>query len=452
MNIVIFGAGDFGSYLASTLSKEEHNVLVIDRDKDKLANLAQLTDVAVRVGSGADWQLLDEILEISPDLFISLTNHDETNLVACSLAKQLGFPSTIARVHDSRFLNRTRLDFGRVFDVDYFICPELIAANEILKVVLSEKSLMVESFAHGAVLLKTMKIPSSWERVSTELSSLNLPEGVVVGLIRRYPDKEKDKDVLIFPHGKDVLLPGDEVTFIGEARAIDELQRFFGIKHDEIKSVVIVGGSNTAMHLARLLGKRGVKVRIIEKDRERATYLADQLPGITVILHDALDINFLNSEKIGLSDLLVACTKHDDTNLMATMLGRQVGCKRVLMILSQQSNHIVLDELGIQNVVSPVVAATNRILAKALTGTVNTLVSLYDNRAEVVEVNVSNDSGLVGIPLSDLGPLLPRDFLIAVIQNRGRVMIANGARIISPGDTVILITTPNHIAGLEKIF
>lgn len=452
MNIIIVGAGDLGRYLATMLSKEQHNVLVIDQNKEKLAELTHSIDVATRAGSGVDWQFIDELLELSPELFIALTGDDETNLVACSLAKQLGFPSTIAKVHDNRFLNRTRLDFGRVFDVDYFICPELIAAGDILRVILSEKSIAVESFAHGAVQLRTLKIPPSWERVTTNLAEMNLPHGVMVGLIYRYKESQKEKGVIIFPHGNDVLLPGDEVTFIGEAESIDDLQRFFGIKHEEIRSVVIVGGSQTAFHLAKLLEKRGIKVRMIEKDKERAAHLADLLPNTTIICHDALDIQFLKAEKVGFSDLLVACTKHDDTNLMAAMLGQEVGCKDVLMILTHQDNSVVLERVGIGHVVSPVVSATNRIIAKTLTGTVNTLVSLYDNKAEVVEVNVSVDSRIVGVPLSDLGPLFPKDFLIAVIQNRGRTMVANGTRIISPGDTVILLTSPKHIPELEKIF
>lgn len=446
MNVVIVGAGDIGRYVATIMSKENHNVIVIDHDARKLRHLESATDIATRLGSGTDWQLLDDMLELFPDLLIALTSSDEVNLVTCSLAKQLGYPATIARVHDNRFLNRTRLDFGRVFDVDYFICPELLTAHEILRYVTSMGAVGVEYFAHGAVELTTLIVPQNFPQKNIALSKVALPAGVMVGLIYR-----GGKD-LIFPHGEDRLLPGDEVTFIGETEAIDAMPEFLGVQRKAIQSAVLFGGSLTALHLARLLEMRNLGVRIIEKDYDRAAYLADALPKTTVIHQDGLDIEFLKSEKIGITDLFVACTKHDETNLFATLQAKEAGCRDVLMVLANRDNLPLLGKLGIGHVVSPVVCATSRILSQASTGTVNTLVSLYENRAEIIEVNVSPGSQLVGIPLSDLGHLLPEDFLIAMIQNRGRIMVANGNRIISPGDTVILITSPQHVPELENIF
>lgn len=451
MNIVIIGAGAIGQYLAEILSKEEHNVTVVDTNKDKLAQLASTVDVATRVGSGSDWQLIDELLELSPDVLIAATNDDDTNLVACSLAKQLGFPSTIARVHDSRYLNRTRLDFGRVFDVDYFICPELLTANEIYKYVTSRGSLAVEIFAHGAVKMRVLQVPKEWESSKTPLSKLHLPNGVMVGLIRRVT-KDNPEGQVIFPHGSDVLMPGDEVTFIGEREAIADIHKFLGLRPTVVRSVMLAGGSLTAFHLAKLLEKKQIGVRIIEKNYNRAIYLADVLTKTTIVNHDVLDVQFLRSEKIDQVDLFIACTKFDEVNSFACMLAKEGGCEDVLMILTNQANLPVLQRLGIAHAIAPVIAASNRILSHLFTGTVNTLVSLYNNRAEVLEINVSPDSKVVGIPLSDLGPILPKDFLIAVIQNRGRIMVAHGNRIISPGDTVIVITDPKHVPELEKIF
>lgn len=448
MNIVIVGAGNTGRYLALLLSKE-HNVTVVEKDKSKLDQLSLTMDIATRLGSGSDWQLLDELLETGPDLLIALTDLDDTNLVICSLGKQLGYPSTIARVHDNRFLNRTRLDFGRVFDVDHFICPELLAANEILKYIVSEGSVAVEYFAHGAVQLRTFKIPFSWSKSDISLSRLNLPEGVIAGLIGRTTEKGES---IIFPHGNDVIQAGDEVTFIGETEAIAHLPRFFNIPQKDIRSVVLAGGSLTAYHLAKLLQKRHLGIRIFEKDHARAAFLADHLSDTTLVHHDALDLEFLRSEKLEQTDLMIACTEHDETNVLACLLAQEAGCQNTLMIASQRDNLPVLHKLGIAHAVSPTICAANRILSQVFKGTVNTLYSLYNTRVEVIEVTVSMDSKIIGIPLSDLGPMFPRDFLIAMIQNRGRIMVANGSRILSPGDTVILITAPQHISELEKIF
>jgi trk system potassium uptake protein TrkA len=373
-----------------------------------------------------------------------MTDDDNANLAACSLAKNLGYTSTIARVHDSRYLNRLRLDFGRIFNVDHFICPELLAAGEMMQYIASAGSPSVKYFFHGAVQLRTIQVPQTWKQSSQTLSALDIPSGVMIGLIYR-------KDEVIFPHGSDVILPGDEVTFIGETDAIADLTNYFKISTN-VQSIVIAGGSQAAFHLAKQLEKGDYNVRIIEQDYERALFLAEHLPKTTVLHHDALDVQFLHSEKVGQANLFISCTNHDDTNILASMLSKDAGCQDALMILSYQSNFPILQKLGIRNVSSPVMATGDRILSLVLTGNVSTLLSLYDNRAEVIEMTISMNSQVVGIALSDLGPLLPKNFLIAVILNKGRIVIADGKKILSPGDHVILITNPEHIPEVEKLF
>ncbi|ADI39194.1 trk system potassium uptake protein trkA homolog 1 [Waddlia chondrophila 2032/99] len=454
MNIVILGAGGVGRYIAQVLSKEEHNVILIDPNEKKLEKASWEMDVAIRQGSGTDWQLLDDLLDLSPDFLIALTSQDEVNLTACAIAKHLGYPRTIARVRDNRYLNRTRLDFSHIFEVDYFIGPELLVANDILKYMVSPGSLAVENFAHGAVQLRTLAIPEKWRKSDVPLQHLTLPKGVIIGLIRRdIPDaEEKGAKEVIFPHGQDVIKPGDEVTFIGETEAISELHRFLGIKQQRISSVVIIGGSLTGLNLARLLEGREVDVRLIEKDYDRCRYLAEKLPNTTIMNHQLNDIDYFKSEKIGTAEVFVACTESDEMNMIAALLGKEVGCDDVVVTLSNTNYAPIANQLGINHALSPRISTADHILSHILGGTVTSLVSFYDNQAEILEINVSMESKLVGIPLSELGSLLPKDFLIAMIQNRGRIMVANGNRIISPGDTVIVITSPKHIPELEKIF
>ncbi|NGX43496.1 MAG: Trk system potassium uptake protein TrkA [Chlamydiae bacterium] len=455
MNIVIVGAGGVGRYIASVLSKEQYNVILIDPDTKKLEKASLNIDVSTKKGSGTDWQLMDDLLDLSPDFLIALTDNDETNLVACAIAKHLGYPHTIARVRDNRFLNRTRLDFGQIFDVDYFIGPELLVANDIIKYMISPGSLAVENFAHGAVQLRTLAIPQKWKKSDIPLKNLNLPPGMIVGLIyREVSQKEEEKPVrkVIFPHGEDCILPGDEVTFIGETKAISELHHFIGVPQKAIQSVVIIGGTLTGLNLAKMLEQRSIDVRIIDKDYERCRYLADQLPNCTIMNHDGTDIDFFKAEKIGIAEVFVACTNSDEVNMVSALLGKEVGCDDVVVTLSNTNYAPLSSQLGINHAVSPRISTADHILSQILSGTVTSLVSFYENQAEIMEINVSLDSKVVGIPLSELGPLLPRDFLIAMIQNRGRIMVANGNRIISPGDTVIVITNPIHVAELEKIF
>lgn len=460
MNIVIIGAGTVGRHIASLLSKENHNIILVDKDAKKLQEAAANMDVAIRQGSGADWQLLDDLLEYDPDLIIALAGNDETNLVTCSIAKELGYPRTIARVRNVRYLNRVRLDFERMFDVDSFINPELLVAREIFNYVISPGSLYLESFAHGALLMRIIAIPEKWKSPTTLIRELDFPDNMIVGLIyrdnlKKSQSKELGKEVernLIFPHGNDHIFPGDEVAFIGEADTIADVHQMFGIAAKRVKSVTIIGGSITAINLAQLLVKHEIDVRIIERDYETCVKLAERLPHCTISHHDGTDLNFLVSEKIGKSDLLVACTSKDDTNLAIALLGKEIGCEDVFILLSNTSYIPMIKKLGFGYTVSPYISAGNHIMSQILSGKVNSLVALYDNQAEIMEVNVSIEAKVVGIPLSQLGPYLPKDFLIAMIQNRGRIMIAHGNRVISPGDTVIVVTSPKHVSELEKFF
>jgi trk system potassium uptake protein TrkA len=160
----------------------------------------------------------------------------------------------------------------------------------------------------------------------------------------------------------------------------------------------------------------------------------------------------LQTEKVERTDLVVACTNSDEINIMVALLAKEAHCEQVLISLTDTRYTPLVERLGISHTVSPRVSATNRILSLVREETVTSMVSIYEHQAEIVEIQVSAESKLVGIPIAELGPQLPRDFLIAVIQNRGRVMIANGNRILSPGDTAIVVTDPKHINELEKVF
>ncbi len=162
MNIVILGAGSAGSYLATVLSKEDHNVVVIDTDHKALEKLAQQADVATKVGSGADWHLLLEIKDFNPDCFIAMSSNDETNLVACDIAKQIGYPKTLARIRQNCFLDASSINFSRIFSVDHILGTEMIVAHELLKCILNPGNLAIENFAHGAVQMQTIIMPDNF--------------------------------------------------------------------------------------------------------------------------------------------------------------------------------------------------------------------------------------------------------------------------------------------------
>jgi trk system potassium uptake protein TrkA len=454
MNIVILGAGEIGAYLAQILSKEEHNVIVIDNDPKPLERLSRTADVATKTGSGTNWQLLEELLEQSPHLFLALTGSDETNLVACTIAKNLGYPKTVARVHQHSFLYRSRLDFARLFFVDHFIGTEMILAHDIFKCITNPGNVAVQNFAHGAVQMRSIIISENSPLSKSSISELKLPENLLIGLIRRKPayGEEMAPERIIFPRGHDHLLPGDEATLIGETKMMYGLNTLFEIPRKQVRSVVIVGGSAVACQVCQILDEEGIHARVIEQDEEKCRYLAEHLPRATILNQDPTDLNFLLAEKVHLADAFVACTASNEKNILSAALAKQSGCSEVIALVSDESYVPLLRRLGIFFTVSEKISVANRIHAIIQEESVISVASLYHNQAKIIEVKVSSDSEIVGIPIADLGKYLPEDFLIALIENRGRIMIAKGSNILAPGDTVIVICHPKHVSELQKIF
>ena len=452
MNIVIIGASDIGLYLAKIFSKADYGIVLVDTDPYKLEQAARELDLATKLGTGTDWELLEDLMELNPDLLIALTNNDETNLVACSIAKNLGYPRTIGRVRDPKYFMQSRLNFERLFSVDYLIGPERLTAESIANMVLIPGAVAKESFAHGAVQMRTIKIPAHWRKGQIPLmqrEELELPEEMMVGLIRRHKDKE---DMLFFPHGNDTIQAGDEVTFIGKTETVRKLHKFLGMSIKLPKSVVIVGGSLIGINLAKILQEHGIRIRIIDKSFDKCRLLSELLPYSTVIQRNGTDYPFLQTEKIGETDVFVACTRSDEVNFFSGSLARDLGCDNIIISLSDTTYIPLIEGLGINQAASPLLNAANRILSISREEKIASMVSMYDNRAEIMEVKVSIDSRIAGIPIRHLGSELPKDFLIVMIQSRGRIFIADGSRVLSPGDTVVVISNPKYIDEIKKLF
>jgi trk system potassium uptake protein TrkA len=447
MHIVILGAGKTGSYVAATLSQKGHNVILIDKDAKPLEKAARENDIATLHATVPDWRLFQDLLENRPHLFFAATGDDETNLVACSVAKNLGFPRTIARVSSREYLNHSRLDFNRLFFADYFIGAEILSAQDLFHLLVHAKDSAVAHFAHGAIQMRTLSIPERWDRGGCCIKDLKLPEDLIVGLIRR---KMRDGEAVVFPHGEDHILPGDEATFVGEARAITKLHELFSSNVMRVRSVILVGGTAVAEHLAFELVGQKIDVRIIEKDEKRCDELAERLEGATLINRDGSDAELLLSERIQDADAIVSCTNDDGTNFLIAALAKELGCKKAVALIGDASYVPVLEKSQVIPLLSVQVKVANRILSILHEETILSVASLCQDQAKIVELKVSASSPLIGIPLSDLK--LPKDLLIAVIESRGRVMIGRGNRIVSPDDTVIVICHPEQIAELPSYF
>ncbi len=443
MKIIILGAGSIGSFLAATLAEEEHDIVVVDQDPKALEKIARSADVATRLGSGTDWRVLEELTDLSPDLFIAMSSHDETNLVACTIAKNLGYPKTVARIRQNAFLDYRRLEFSQLFFVDYLLAAELTLAHELFKYIAYPENKMIENFALGSVQMRTVTIPDNFKRAGVPLATAHLDDHLLIGLIRR--KLQNGQETLIFPKGNDYLLPGDEATLIGEAHVMRSLSDDFGIPKTTISSVTLIGSSGVTFHLCKLLEGQKIRIKIIEQDEAKCLHLAKLFPFATVLNHDGTDYAFLQEEGVDHTDLFIACTQSHETNILAAALAKQAGCKQVIAIISDESSLPLLKQLGISHALSEKASIARQIHAILASNPITHVASLYNNQAQIMELKISSNSSLAGTPLADLKPTLPNNFIIAMIENKKGIVIPKGNTVLSPGDTAIVICSPDSV-------
>lgn len=447
MNIVILGAGETGSYTASVLSRNGHSVTIVDRDASVLEKIGRESEISTMHASLSKVSSFETLFESKPDLFFAATGNDETNLVSCAIAKNLGFPKTAALIRSGEYLFHENLDLGRLFYVDYFLASELLAAQNLFKILIHSGDLAIENFAHGTIQMRTLAVPERWDKGGVPLKDLSLPEEFIIGLIRR---KLHEGEELLFPRGEDRILPGDVITAIGETKAMTKAHEIFSIAEPVVRSVVLVGGSTVILHLANFLIDQHIHVRIIERNFARCEEIAESLPQATVINRDGTDLSLLRAERVEDADVVVSGTHSDATNLLITAFAKEAGCKRTIALASDPSIGSVLEQLGIIPAFSAKLNTANKLLSILSGKVILSITPTREDGAKIVELKIPPTSKIIGIPLSDLA--LPKDVLVAVIENKGRVMVGRGNRILSANDTIVVICNPRHVANLQNLF
>lgn len=452
MKVVIGGAGVLGSYLAEQLSSEKHDIIVIDSDRSKLESLARKVDVRTCHGYLSDWRLLDQLqVDQSNNVLLAMTNIDAVNITASTIAKNLGYPLVITRVNSSDFLSKSRVDFEHIFDIDHIVCPEFFTAGKIAAYI-QNQGCKVERFHHGGAEMRSIEIPLDWVHSGISLSEIQpyLSDVVIVAIGRNFSAGEQRYQEVIIPHGKDQILAGDHVTFIGCYPEIMDAFSFFGGKKLTISSVIILGGAPVGIHLAKLLSDEGISVRLVEKDYQHCRYLADKLPNTQIINGDGLDHELYREERFLQEEVFVSCTSNDEINLVACSVAFDFGIKNKVALLSTDRHTRLTEDLEIGYVLSPKIEALDKILALAKSERFYSVTSIYGGKVEILEINISEDSPLIGIPIIDLAKQLPKDFLIGTIYNRGRVIAAKGGQILSPGDTIICVANNQSRQFIEN--
>ncbi|MBS5887071.1 MAG: Trk system potassium transporter TrkA [Negativicoccus massiliensis] len=435
MKIVIIGAGKVGYTLAQRLSEEDHDVILIDENSERIDLIRSYLEAMLMVGNGANPGLLMDIGMEDTELFVAVTDRDEVNLLSCYIAKQLGATQTIARVRAKEYILQNNNPALASLGLNLIINTEMVTANEVMQIIKMPNALDVENFANGKVRLLEIKARDNEDMLGQRIRDLEIPDKVlIVGIFRH--------GRMIIPNGDDTLQMLDNVFFLGERQAIEGLEEELSTTRTRIQNVLLVGAGLVGRNLAILLEKANYHVKVIEKDYERCELLSAETDNVIVINGDGTDVDLLRDEEVGDYDAIVCLTDDDKLNLLVALMARHFGVQRTLVRVGRPEYIDLMEQVGIDIVFSPRLLTSNEILRQIRKGEVLSISSFEDSKAVALELKVTEQNPLVHRPLAEIN--LPGTTLLAAIVRGEETIVPNGRTVCEPGDQIVLFTLPEY--------
>ncbi len=449
MQIIIVGCGKVGRALAAQLSGEDNNVTVVDTNGDVVKTVANYYDVMGVAGNGASYSVLAEADIEHTDVLIAVTHNDEVNLLCCVVARKAANCHTIARVRNPVY-SEERAFLRKELGLSMIINPEYAAAQEIARLLRFPSAIEIDSFSKGRIEMLRFRVPAASMLDGLALRELpqRLPMDVLICAA------ERGEEVLI-PDGNFVIRSGDLLSMIAIPGNAAAFFKKVGISTNQVKNTMIVGGGEITYYLSKLLLNMGIRVKIIEKRRERCEELSDLLPKATIICGDGSDRELLREEHLEQMDSLVAGTDMDEENIILSLYARDRVRAKVVTKLNHLDFNDVIHSLDLDSLIYPKNIAAEYILqyvraiGNSMGSNVETLYKLMDGRVEALEFLVHKNSDLAGIRLQDMR--LKRNLLIAGIGRKGRLIIPGGQDEFLPGDSVIVVTTDSGFQDIHDI-
>lgn len=449
LRIVIVGCGKVGCTLIEQLSKEGHDITIIDKNATKISDITNQFDVLGIVGNGASFGVQREAGIEDADLIIAVTESDELNLLCCTVAKQVTNCSAIARVRTPDYnddVNYLREKLGLALIIN----PELEAAKEMAHILYLPAALEVNSFAHGQVEMIQFKIPQGNILDNMYLSEIrtNVAQGILICAV------ERDGEVYI-PGGNFKLSGDDVISFVGIRQHAKAFLKAIGFDTRQVKDTMIVGGGKATYYLADQLLRNGISVKILENDLARCEELSELLPGAIIINGDGTDEELLREEGISEIESFVPLTGIDEENIMLTLHAKQVSHAKVITKINRITFKDVINQLDLGSIIYPKYITAEAIIAyvrakqASKDRNIETLYHMFDSRVEAIEFVVDENSNATNIPLKDLK--LKDHLLISFISRKGNIFIPGGNDSLQVGDTVMIVTTHSGFNDLTDI-
>lgn len=446
MKIIIAGAGAVGTHLAKLLSREHHDITLIDESPEKLEDLSANFDIMTLPLSPSSVAALKEAEVGDADLFIGVTPDEAHNMTACMLASKLGAKKTVARVDNYEYTTPENRDFFRTVGIDSIIYPEMLAGQEILHNIKRSWIRQWWEVQNGALILLAVKVRQNARILDQPLRVLCGPESPyhIVAV--------KRGDETVIPHGADCLRANDIVYFMTTPKYINYIRDLAGKEdYPDVSNVFIMGGSSTAVHLANAMPDY-MHAKIIEADVKRAERLNEVIhnPHTLIIHGDGRDLSLLEEEGIRKTQAFAALTENSETNILACLAAKRLGVRKTVAMVENTDYISMAESLEIGSIINKKTFAASHIYQMMLKADITSVKSLTVANADVAEFSASPEARIIRHPIKDLG--LPDCVTLGGLVRNGHGQLINGMTQIQAGDTVVAFCLAGGIKKLEKFF
>ena len=439
MNIIIAGCGKVGRALAEQLSREKHDITVIDRKPEAIQQITNIADVRGVVGNGASFEIQMDAGIDTADLMIAVTDADEVNLLCCLIAKKAGGCQTIARVRNPVYhheIHHIKDELG----LSMVINPEWEAAMEMARLLRFPSAIDIDTFANGRIELLRFQLEEQNPLCNNKIKDLHMLSRceVLICIV------ERGNKVLI-PSGEVELKAGDMISVVASPVNASRFFKTIGIETNQVKNTMIIGGGKISFYLAKRLLEMGIQVKIIEKDRDACERLCEILPKAMIINGDGTDRELLAEEGLAKAEGFAALTNMDEENVMLALYAKSMSKAKKITKVNRNTFDTIIGSLNIGSLIYPKHITSETILQyvramqNSIGSNVETLYRLVDGNAEALEFVIKGKSEVTDIPLQELQ--LKPHILVCAINRKGKIIIPKGQDCIQEGDSVVIITT-----------
>ncbi|MDA0691378.1 MAG: Trk system potassium transporter TrkA [Nitrospinae bacterium] len=445
MRILIVGAGIVGFNLAQELSKEGHDIAIIDQNPEKMRRISDTLDVLSIIGNACLPTVLVKAGIKNMEMVIAVTEKDEINLLVCFLASKFNVSKRFARIRNEEFTEENRIFSPEELYIDHVINPGDIIIDTIHKIISTPGVVNVAEFAEGEILLREFDIPADAPLAGKEIRELSgvsaMDSFVIVAIVRQ--------GKLVIPKAEDVIQPGDKIYTIIDKEFLPFLLPMLNKSVEEVAKVVIYGANPFSINLAKSLEEKIRDLCLIEPSRKKANQAAEILSRCVVHHGSGTDMHLFNDINMKDADFFLSLSEDDESNILSALLAKKHGAKRVLVITNDPEYLPILDSIGMDITINPRLITVSAILKHLRKGRVMSVFKLIED-AEVMEIGVDANSAIVNKKIAKVK--FPENAMIGALLRKGEMMVPTDEIEIQAGDSVIVVALPEAIVKIEKLF